>query len=90
MRIVSSVLFAAAMFVVAAATQSNRPAAKAGADSDRLAQKGFAVAGGAAVDRATRLPTRIVHKVSGVRLMLVPAGEFLMGSPADHRLPRRG
>ena len=38
---------------------------------------------GAETDPATGLPTRIVHKESGIVLVLVPAGEFLMGSPEE-------
>ena len=30
----------------------------------------------------TRLPERIVHRDSGITLVLVPAGRFQMGSPA--------
>jgi formylglycine-generating enzyme required for sulfatase activity len=37
----------------------------------------------ATIDAATGLPTRIVHKESGIALVLIPAGEFEMGSPAD-------
>jgi formylglycine-generating enzyme required for sulfatase activity len=29
------------------------------------------------------LPTRVVHRASGVVLVLIPAGEFLMGSPGE-------
>ena len=42
---------------------------------------GFAPAESAATDAATGLPTRIVHGASGIVLVLVPTGEFLMGSP---------
>lgn len=31
----------------------------------------------------TELPPRIVHKASGIAMVLIPAGEFQMGSPAD-------
>jgi formylglycine-generating enzyme required for sulfatase activity len=43
----------------------------------------FVPADGAGRDAATGLPTRIVHKASGIVLVLIPAGEFRMGSPAD-------
>src|SRR5215218_10045363 len=43
----------------------------------------FVAAEGAATDPATGLPTRVVHKESGIVLVLMPAGEFQMGSPAD-------
>jgi sulfatase modifying factor 1 len=41
----------------------------------------FIRANGAGTDKKTGLPTRIVHKASGIILVLIPAGEFLMGSP---------
>ncbi|HKR15022.1 MAG TPA: SUMF1/EgtB/PvdO family nonheme iron enzyme [Pyrinomonadaceae bacterium] len=34
-------------------------------------------------DPQTSLPTRIVHKPSGITLVLVPAGQFRMGSPEN-------
>jgi formylglycine-generating enzyme required for sulfatase activity len=48
-----------------------------------LLNKQFVRADGAATDKATGLPTRIVHKASGIVLVLIPAGEFLMGSPEN-------
>lgn len=42
-------------------------------------------ASGASIDTATGLPTRIVHKASGIALVLIPAGEFQMGSPPDEK-----
>src|SRR5215217_6754443 len=33
------------------------------------------------VNPQTRLPTRIVHRESGIVLVLIPAGQFRMGSP---------
>jgi formylglycine-generating enzyme required for sulfatase activity len=48
---------------------------------DKLRQKGFVAAKGTSIDAATKLPTRIIHKASGIALVLIPAGEFLMGSP---------
>jgi formylglycine-generating enzyme required for sulfatase activity len=46
-----------------------------------------AVAG--AVDAATGWPARIVHRATGIVMALVPAGDFVMGSPLDEpeRLP---
>jgi formylglycine-generating enzyme required for sulfatase activity len=42
--------------------------------------EGFTVADGAGVDAATKLPTRIIHRASGIRFVLIPAGQFQMGS----------
>lgn len=44
---------------------------------------GFVAASGAKTDARSGLPTRIVHRASGIVLVLVPAGEFHMGSPED-------
>ena len=51
--------------------------------TDRPQLMNFAPADDASRDDATGLPTRIVHKASGVVFVLIPAGEFQMGSPAD-------
>lgn len=48
----------------------------------------FVPAAGSARDAKTGLPTRVVHRASGAVLVLIPAGEFLMGSPAEE--PERG
>lgn len=44
---------------------------------------------GARVNTVTRLPVNTVHEASGIELVLIPAGEFQMGSPEDEaeRLP---
>lgn len=47
----------------------------------------YVSAPGAAKDKATGLPQRIIHRPSGMAFVLIPAGEFLMGSPATE--PRR-
>ena len=43
---------------------------------------------GATADPQSGLPGRIVHKQSGITLILIPAGEFKMGSPENE--PDRG
>ncbi|HST19586.1 MAG TPA: SUMF1/EgtB/PvdO family nonheme iron enzyme [Blastocatellia bacterium] len=57
-------------------------------NSDRPQLMNFAPAEGASRDAATGLPTRIVHKASGIVFVLIPAGEFQMGSPTGE--PDRG
>jgi formylglycine-generating enzyme required for sulfatase activity len=52
------------------------------ADAGGARRVRFLRAAGASTDAATGLPTRVVHRASGVVLVLIPAGEFLMGSPA--------
>lgn len=42
---------------------------------------GYRAAEGASLDAKTGLPTRIVHQATGIVLVLIPAGEFQMGSP---------
>jgi formylglycine-generating enzyme len=44
-------------------------------------QSKFVAADGAKIDTVTKLPTRVVHKTSGIVFVLIPAGEFWMGSP---------
>lgn len=38
----------------------------------------------------TKLPTRVVHKESGITLVLIPAGQFRMGSPENELDRGRG
>jgi formylglycine-generating enzyme required for sulfatase activity len=59
--------------------------AKAGVQSApaRPTQAQLVRAQGAKIDRKAGLPTRVLHRASGIVLVLIPAGEFLMGSPAD-------
>ena len=48
-----------------------------------LKEKGFVSAKDSRIDPKTKLPTRIVHQASGITLVLIPAGEFMMGSPEN-------
>lgn len=49
----------------------------------RLLPDGYVKVEGAATDSATGLPKRILHRAGGITLVLIPAGEFMMGSPPD-------
>lgn len=76
--------------VLAAAAALTWPSAFAsagagGAQRERGGRRrsGFVAVAGSGVDAATGLPARVVHEASGVVLVLVPAGEFWMGSPPD-------
>ncbi|HEX5734487.1 MAG TPA: SUMF1/EgtB/PvdO family nonheme iron enzyme [Blastocatellia bacterium] len=63
--------------------QANRAGTKVETIFVTPQQGRFVPAERATTDPATGLPTRIVHKESGIILVLIPAGEFQMGSPAD-------
>jgi formylglycine-generating enzyme len=75
------------LFVLAASlcgfAQSRRAKAEVESPAARPLQAQLVRAEGAKTDRKTGLPTRVVHRASGIVLVLIPAGEFLMGSPAD-------
>jgi hypothetical protein len=57
--------------------------ARAGRVRPKPPPQGFVPAYAAGTDPVTGLPTRVVHQASGIMLVLIPAGEFLMGSPDD-------
>lgn len=61
--------------------------------AQRLPQKlpeGYVAAPGTSRDAVTGLPKRILHRASGIALVLIPAGEFLMGSPPQDTTQHRG
>ena len=62
--------------------QAGRVNIKPKANSDSLQQAKYVPTDGASTEATSELPTCIVHKASGVVLVLIPAGEFLMGSAA--------
>ena len=62
-----------------------------------MKQKGFVAANDSSIDAKTKLPTRIVHRASGIIFVLILPGEFIMGSPdteagreTDENQHRRG
>lgn len=55
--------------------------AQVSTQQQRRLPDGYVAAPGSATDAATGLPKRVIHKLSGVVLVLIPAGEFVMGSP---------
>lgn len=80
-RVVSILLLLAAS--LAAPAQSGRESSKPATALDGLRRRGFVPVDGAGTDEGTKLPTRILHRASGIVLVLVRAGEFQMGSPLD-------
>jgi formylglycine-generating enzyme required for sulfatase activity len=62
-------------------SQPNSGDRKSVSDSEFIPQGQFTPAAAATLDKKTGLPTRIVHKGSGIVLVLIQAGEFQMGSP---------
>jgi formylglycine-generating enzyme required for sulfatase activity len=52
-------------------------------EREPLPLSGAVPAAEAGTDARTGLPTRIVHQASGIVLVLIPAGEFQMGSPVE-------
>lgn len=80
-RVVSILLLLAAS--LPALAQSGGEGVKPASDWASLRRRGFIAAEGAAIDAGTNLPARIIHKASGIVLVLIPAGEFQMGSPPD-------
>ena len=55
----------------------------AGTVGAQILHPNYKPAPGAARDAVTGLPTRIVQPASGITFVLIPAGEFLMGSPPN-------
>lgn len=62
----------------------------AGAVGAQTLAPDYKPAPGAARDALTGLPTRIVQQASGITFVLIPAGEFLMGSPPSEEGRLRG
>jgi sulfatase modifying factor 1 len=59
------------------------PALRPALQTILLRRAGLAAAAGSSTDRVTRLPKRVVHAKTGIEMVLIPAGEFTMGSPAN-------
>jgi len=53
------------------------------AGADALIRAGLAAISGSATCDVTGLPKRVVHSKTGIEMVLIPAGEFTMGSPAN-------
>src|SRR5262245_13671892 len=77
-------LFLCGLLISGAVIAQTRP------QQPRRLPEGCAPAPGTAMDAATGLPKRIVHQASGVVLVLIPAGEFVMGSPNNEANRLRG
>jgi hypothetical protein len=59
------------------------PRARAGVVSFRMTTVFLALAALLAPAAPTTIPTRTVHEASGIAFVLIPAGEFMMGSAED-------
>jgi formylglycine-generating enzyme len=66
----------------AAAAKLAQAKAEAAA-KDRLRGAGLVASPGSPTDEATGFPRKVVHSATGAELVLIAAGEFTMGSPAD-------
>jgi formylglycine-generating enzyme required for sulfatase activity len=73
-------IVAAAVAVLGVSCRSPN-AADAGADA--LIRAGLAAVSGSAICDVTGLPKRVVHAKTGIEMVLIPAGEFTMGSSAN-------
>lgn len=71
------------LLMLATSLDASAQAAAAGAKTGarELRRLGLVTTKGSRTDAATGLPTRVVHRASGVALVLIRPGEFLMGSP---------
>jgi formylglycine-generating enzyme required for sulfatase activity len=57
--------------------------AQTSSQTKRRLPDGYVPAQGTTTDATTGLPKRIIHRASGITLVLIPAGEFMMGSPKN-------
>jgi formylglycine-generating enzyme len=65
------------------ASSAAAAAAAAAARADVLRRSGLAAVAGSVTDEVSGFPKRVIHTKTGIELVLIPAGEFLMGSPAS-------
>ena len=72
-----------ALLAASGFSQTNQVKQKPDSPSGPVQQSKFVPAQGSTVDAKTGLPTRIVHKPSGIVLVLIQAGDFQMGSPEN-------